>query len=75
MSDWQIIDTAPRDGREVFLWVPIESGPMEGSTKASLCIVVASWSDALRDWNSDFIGEEEPTHWMPLPPPPAENQQ
>ena len=68
MSEWQPIETAPKDGTEVFLW-----------TEEKPNIVVAYWDtyEGSGWWRfsesvlSDIAGEvENATHWMPLPEPP-----
>jgi hypothetical protein len=65
--EWQPIETAPKDGREVLLL------GADG-------IRIASWSDRFRRemWDTGYASEcdgdpievERPTHWMPLPDPP-----
>ena len=75
MSDWQPIETAPKDGTSVLLFGP-------------LGVVLGRWCDAQRDtedfykrhqllnffshtgWSYDFVDQHQPTHWMPLPEPP-----
>ena len=57
MSDWQKIETAPKDGTEVLAcegsWVFIVGCDRYG-------------------WVDNAAGEERsPTHWMPLPEPPV----
>lgn len=72
MSDWQPIETAPRDYTHILIW---------DSDRA----MVARWgySDLFdrepKEWiYGDCSGEyndyqviDSPTHWMPLPEPPA----
>jgi hypothetical protein len=61
---WRPIDTAPKDGTKVLLWWPHWSEiPMVGECRYQ------KWraNDAIED-SSTTIG---PTHWQPLPPPPA----
>jgi hypothetical protein len=64
MSDWQPIETAPKDGRAVLLWIPAPAGMVE------LCY----WNTAKDQdhWleSCGFRLQEQPTHWMPLPEPP-----
>lgn len=71
MSEWHSIETAPKDGTIVDLWV---AGPHNAGNRQPDC-----WfSDA--EWWCDFgdQGEQQPgiyigdvpTHWMPLPEPP-----
>jgi hypothetical protein len=60
--NWQPIETAPKDGREIL-------GAVGQSYQGG--VVVIQWSDGLDawlDWDRDFW---EPTHWMPLPAPPT----
>jgi len=59
---WQPIETAPKDGRDVFIW---NDGPY-----------IARWTnpDGMFGWwdDSGEVGlQHHPTHWMPLPAPPA----
>jgi hypothetical protein len=81
---WMPIDTAPKNGTEVDIWV---TGP--GARRISDC----RWGKPSRDvnWMSGCQMDSspqwitrsgcgldprngKPTHWMPLPPPPAEVQ-
>ena len=71
LTDWQPIETAPKDGTEVLLWTDEyprvvsasyrEFGEWEGWTFTD---------EALADIQPE--GPREPSHWMPLPPPPSE---
>lgn len=82
MTDWQPIETAPKDGRIIVVCgapASFKDGrPMDGP-----CIV--RWDDNAYSSEGDWVfagwlshGDpihdfpiEEPTHWMPLPDPPA----
>jgi hypothetical protein len=57
---WQPIETAPKDGREVLIFVG--SGYDGG-------VIVANWREGggWNDWDGDLW---EPTHWMPFPEAP-----
>lgn len=72
MSEWQPIETAPRDGRWVLIgaagmirgagWVDVPSSPL--------------LPNGIHGWSAGWmiVGEDrnfEPTHWMPLPLPPV----
>lgn len=61
---WQPIETAPRDGTDIFIWSHIINKPIS-----------VHWrSDDGGDWFiSDCLPyciDPYPTHWMPIPPPP-----
>ena len=67
MNGWRPIATAPRDGREIDLWVN------------GYRVTNAAWSTKTRDgidrWVFPEVGsctDKEATHWMPLPEPPNE---
>jgi len=65
MNTWQPIETAPKDGdREIFL-MEYEKGWPDG------CFAVAIWKDD--HWQEMNGGSmlDRPTHWMPIPVPPA----
>lgn len=72
MSDWRTIDSAPRDLSEVMVFCPAEG------------VVVAQFEPGAAEphWNFDVHdllanGKTRcnPTHWMPLPPPPHDPAQ
>lgn len=56
MSEWQPIETAPRDGTIILSF----------DTSAGIPIDLAHWLNGT--WRDDG---GEPTHWMPLPSPPV----
>lgn len=73
MSKWQPIESAPKDGTEVILAIPV---PREGVTlvKVGFFLRKGGWKAAygaggLFDWSR---GDANPSHWMPLPEPPEE---
>ncbi len=56
MSEWQPIETAPRDGTYILVFVDVWHD-------------VASWEAGL--WLNTYGDHSmNPTHWMPLPAPP-----
>jgi hypothetical protein len=80
MSKWQPIETAPKDRTLILLFDPeaIAAIPYDADADISVThpIFVGFWSHATcgRDyWNlAHYSGYSfEPTHWMPLPGPPA----
>lgn len=73
MTDWQPIETAPRDGTRIDLW----GRNLLHYAKRGERIVNVDWG-TVRDWmgceREDWRhGRGEgfrPTHWMPIPAPP-----
>jgi len=65
MTEWQPIETAPRDGTRFWAF--------QASKEAEQYICwwkedFAHWEG----WQTVWDDEPEPTHWMPLPDPPAD---
>ncbi len=59
-TGWQPIETAPRDGRTLLLWVPrLEM------------VIFGRWSVELDGWKQwlSYFEITEPTHWMLIEPP------
>ena len=63
MSEWQPIETAPKDGTPVLVWRTPEKG------RNHRRMGIDRWKEGLW-WHSRK--EMQPTHWMPVPAPPAE---
>ncbi len=55
---WQPIETAPKDGSQVLVW---DDGAM----------FISWWNEEEHAWIDNGPVQPPPTHWMPLPPPPA----
>ena len=72
MSDWQPIETAPKDGTLVLLFQLVPPR-MTGADHDIPHIYISSWwkGNDLNppNWKDHFLGQ--PTHWMPLPKPPS----
>ena len=70
---WQLIETAPKDGTSILLCVaPFE--PLVGRFDEALGWVDFGADEYDNDRRELWIDSGEkyaPTHWMPLPPPPA----
>ncbi len=64
MSEWQPIETAPKDGSEFLTIIPAEEG------KHGPLYDTAYWSEEFEDFIQHGCGFEFVTHWMPLPEPP-----
>lgn len=80
---WQPIETAPRDGSAILvhrdIWPGTPSGRSEECNNHNT-YVASWWANQRGDSGSwvcymDMISDPEcpiePTHWMPLPAPPA----
>lgn len=71
MSEWQPMDTAPKDGRIILAYFPLEG---LGDSWCRVMPVFYSRTMQPRPWI--FAGRaassysDGPTHWMPLPEPP-----
>ena len=72
MSDWQTIESAPKDGTWILLFVTEPAGSdyaiATGEPEGWSHIDVGRWHDDVGEFERVHAGE--PTHWMPLPPPP-----
>ena len=63
MGDWQPIETAPKDGTRILLWI-----------EPTKIWMPYSWNGT-RWMGDDYpLNMAWATHWMPLPPPPQEAQ-
>lgn len=68
MSDWRPIETSPKDGTEVLVYVP-DFGRV---TTAWYCEDTCLWPDgeAFTE-GGEPCNVGRPSHWMPLPAPPG----
>lgn len=67
MSEWQPIKTAPKDRWILVCWPPKWPSDEEGD----LLHGVVRWMDDEYQWRyEDSSRPPDPTHWMPLVPPP-----
>ena len=82
MSEWQPIETAPKDGTHVMLsrgdrvtlgnWESVISTSPEYHANGTYLGQFEdgnSW-EGWMSWDGGFCEETPPTHWMPLPEPP-----
>ena len=76
MSDWQPIETAPRDGTPFLAWakgfLQDELGPTEDWVPSRA--LVTEWR-AFAFRCAETGNTFEFTHWMPLPPPPEQTEE
>ena len=67
MSEWQPIETAPKDGTEVLVWS--EHGGVESAYWEAGCYGHSGWT--IYQIRTEIAEPDfPPTHWMPLPEPP-----
>lgn len=73
MSEWQPIETAPKDGTRIML------GDRFGAWIGQYREIYQSGFKPDNPWQSMMLNHDhmkykvlKPTHWMPLPPPPKE---
>ena len=83
MSEWKDISTAPKDGTDIIGCYWCDWGDGTTSYYGPWTMAwrhgkwVPSWDGAtVIDYQSDFgtdykTLDSNPSHWMPLPPPPA----
>lgn len=67
MSEWQLIETAPKDGTEVDVWG-------EYGRNTNVIYRDGKWKEWLNVFGTEGYYEldYEPTHWQPLPEPPQQ---
>ena len=66
VSEWQPIETAPKDGTLILGWWTIA-----GSAYAPHVVRFVADAPEGPNWFDDYGAPfSEPTHWMPLPPAP-----
>jgi hypothetical protein len=84
VTEWNRIDSAPKDGTHIRLWNGIESGDgyyeqwgrdelgnVIGAEPEIQNLLVDGWM-----WCGEgFSVDPLPTHWLPLPPPPVNTEQ
>lgn len=70
--EWQPIETAPRDGRRVLLWLP-GRGPEWGYWSVPTKDLVnrePCWNDGEHALSNPWSWPP-PSHWLPVEPPPG----
>ena len=74
MSEWKPIETAPKDGSKILL--ADYSGLKNYGVKDGMWIASGFWEPPESNlerghWTDKVEWLYSPTHWMPLPQPPA----
>ncbi len=77
--EWQPIETAPKDGTFILAicspeaWCPVIVRWNNNVVNDFGTVLEEGWGDEFKTYHID--GLNMPTHWMPLPQPPKDNQQ
>jgi hypothetical protein len=79
MSEWQPIETAPKDGTRVLItggvWMDTRLAWPFDNQKALTHVEIAQYLEGdgfvISDFSDGTYEIAKPTHWMPLPAPPA----
>lgn len=71
MSDWQGIESAPKDGTYVLLFWPQRPPGDVGRWTIDPTPPHRAMDEGFKGNGDNCIPREQPTHWMPLPPPPG----
>ncbi|NJB80339.1 DUF551 domain-containing protein [Xanthomonas arboricola] len=75
MSEWQPIETAPKDGTRILVWCEHEDYPFPAywfeHPRFSAWLAFKSHLTTDGDANVvDYFSQQSISHWMPLPEPP-----
>lgn len=62
---WRTMESAPRDGAEVLLYFGKNISPK---------VLSGSFNQGEDKWCCTYCSYDDPTHWMPLPSPPATSE-
>jgi hypothetical protein len=75
MMDWQPIETAPKDGVIV---LAVKESTLPWAKDFSVARfpypLKQRWNGGAWEADDGHVYEPQPTHWMPLPAPPAEGE-
>ena len=79
MSEWQPIETAPKNGSTFIGWSKYWDEPLTVAWSSRLGRFVSRWDgveviEAAGDSWADYKNPNPLSHWMPLPAPPQETQ-
>ncbi len=62
MSEWQPIETAPKDGTKILVWWRV--------SKVYGLVAWGEYNDGSGEWQDEAGDVSGMTHWMPLPKAP-----
>jgi hypothetical protein len=69
-SRWMPIETAPKNGDRIWAWFPFSKQAYAISFRENVYEQEPNWT--LDDGESACLAYDPPTHWQPLPTPPAD---
>lgn len=73
MTDWQPIETAPKDGK-IIVWLADEGFPVIATWRVLDKGTDDQW-EGFWIWEMDYGDDfHDLTHWMPLPPSPQQQE-
>lgn len=66
IEEWRPIETAPKDGQSIWVYEP-----------RRFTQFIAWWKSDFDGeyWQNEADSEPDPSHWRPLPPPPAQQKE
>lgn len=73
MSQWQPIETAPKDGSPVVVYMPWNGLVRTAHYKPNYTRPFQPWC-VHWDMTNKSRPYQSPSHWMPLPPPPQQEE-
>jgi hypothetical protein len=77
---WREIESAPKDGTPILISGGTFCHPDSmGGPEPFRGVSIARWDRFWNEWSGNPTSHDdclshEPTHWMPLPPPPTQEQ-
>lgn len=80
MSDWKPIESAPRDGRLALVYRPLARNSSDEPVAVKRLVSYDNhcWESTVPEGATPFNPTDgccHVTHWMPLPAPPAEQEE
>ena len=71
-KEWQLIETAPKDGTTILIYIPHFDDEDKVDICTAYCCKCCGWHPVIADGACMLVVAPDPTHWMPLPELPKE---